>query len=107
MAAESPPHRKATTLAIRSGGTSLWCSDAGIAARFAGVSIWVGTIAWQRTPSGLPSAATARAKAITAALDAAYPAPPANGFSAALEPTQTIDPPPAAARRGSAAWVTR
>ena len=53
------------------GGTSLCHSDSGIAARLAGVSIWVGTITLQRTPSGLPSCATARAKAITAALDAA------------------------------------
>jgi hypothetical protein len=59
------------TFAIRSGGTSLKCSDSGIAARLAGVSIWVGTPALQRTPSGRPSSVTACAKAITAALDAA------------------------------------
>ena len=71
MAALSSEHRNAITCAIRSGGTSLWCSDSGIAARFAGVSICVGTITLQRVPSGLPSSATACANAITAAFDAA------------------------------------
>ncbi len=59
------------TDAICCGGTSLCHSDSGIASRLAGVSIWVGTIALQRTPSGRPSSATARANAITAAFDAA------------------------------------
>ena len=44
------------------GGTSLCHSASGIAARLAGVSISVGRIALQRTPSGRPSAATALAR---------------------------------------------
>src|SRR3954470_21475323 len=70
-AAELSPHRNAMTPAMRSGGTSLWCSDAGIGARLAGVSIRLGTITLQRTPACAPSAATDWAKAMTAALEAA------------------------------------
>src|SRR4051794_9208752 len=69
-AADASPHRNATVVAIRAGGTRFFHSSSGIAARLAGVSIWVGRIALQRTPSGLPSAATDFANAITAALDA-------------------------------------
>ena len=67
-ALDASSHRNAMIVAIFSGGTRFTHSLSGIAARLAGVSIIVGRTALQRTPSGLPSCATAFAKAITAAL---------------------------------------
>ena len=57
-------------MAIRSGGTSL-SIESGLAARLAGVSISVGAMTLQRTPSAACSLATMRANASTAAFDAA------------------------------------
>ena len=82
-------------------------SLSGIASRLAFVSIVVGRITLQRIPCGAPSAATALAKAITAAFEDVYPAPPANGASADAAPVQTIEPPPACLRCGSTACVAR
>ena len=56
------------TPAIRSGGVIF---ASGLAERLAGVSIIVGTMTLQRTPSPACSLATARAKAATAAFEAA------------------------------------
>ena len=69
-AAESSLHRNRIVLAIRSGGTSL-SIESGLAARLAGVSIIVGAMTLQRTPSDACSLATTRANVSTAALDAA------------------------------------
>jgi hypothetical protein len=67
----------------------------------------LGRIVLQRTPFCLYSTATADENASTAAFDVAYPAAPGNGDSAARAATHTTAPPPAAMRRGIAAWVTR
>ena len=66
--AESSLHRKRTISATRSGGVIF---ASGLAARLAGVSIIVGAMTLQRTPSSACSLATARANAITAAFEAA------------------------------------
>jgi hypothetical protein len=66
-AADSGEHSHNTSSAIRAGGTILPHADSGIDARFAGVSISDGDTTFQRTPS----LAMARARAVTAAFDAA------------------------------------
>ena len=58
------------TRAISAGGTRVPCRSGGVDASMAGVPMALGSTTLQRTPSGSPSLATTRAKAISAALDA-------------------------------------
>src|SRR4051812_35215770 len=95
------------TWAISAGGTHRVWSASGCAARFAEVSITLGSTVLHRIPSPRYSTATACANARTAAFAVTYPDAPANGATAARLDTHTTQPPPAASRCGSTAWVIR
>src|SRR5580704_17056759 len=105
MSRASSLERKATIPAADSSVTHFVVSAWGIAARFAGVSSVLGSIALTRTPRSRTSAAAACARATTAAFDAAYAAAPAlvHGSTAARDPTTTTLPRPPATIGGSRA----
>src|ERR1044071_1673638 len=98
----SGPHRNAMTFAIASTGTAFTIADCGMFARFAGVSIRAGSTAFTRTRESLNCSASRPVSRTTALLDSEY-AIGSVPVSADREPTLTIEP-PAADRRGAAAW---
>src|ERR1019366_4724283 len=91
MSLASSPSRNATTPAADPRLTHLAGSTPGMAARFAGVSIVLGSTAFTRTPLPRTSAATACASATTAAFDAAYAAAPALVAGATAAPELARD----------------
>src|SRR5215217_4411578 len=103
MGAASGLVRKAITFAIAAGATAREARSSDIHVRFAGVSMTDGSTQLTRMCCGRNSSASNSVTRRTAALLVACAtgaAPP----TAVLDPTVTIDPPPAGPIRRAAAW---
>src|SRR5258708_20896753 len=84
-------------------------TNAGVSSTFSVIAVRMipGDTAFTRTPSGASSSAMHRVNCSTAALLAAYALRLGQVYFAQIEPTLTIDPPPALWTRGDAALQQR